>query len=114
MFKSNRSFVLQSLNEVDRGAMLLHSYEMPGLPECDIQISDVRALDIRLSFTGIQIELAQIDYLSHFPSKPAELIQHGLRIYAFYGQQWRGFVVGGAMWYREDNGPWQTQELSGC
>jgi len=68
----------------------------------DVLIPDVRAIEIRSWFDGLEITEVDQEYLRGFRSNPVEMIQHGHKIYALRGNGWQGFVVGGGLFVLED------------
>jgi hypothetical protein len=101
-YKSDRKFSLFSYL-VSHGPLLIRSgksYEHP--TRVDILITDVRAMEIRSWFEGLEITEVDREYLREFRSNPVEMIEPGNRVYALRGISWQGFVVGGALYVRED------------
>jgi hypothetical protein len=69
----------------------------------DILFKDVRAMEIRSWFDGITIEQVDSSFLAGYSSRPAEMMEHGNRVYALKGRGWSGFIVGGIVSYNEDD-----------
>jgi hypothetical protein len=85
------------------GLLLLRSGKTDEhLTRIDILITDVRAMEIRSWFTGIEIAETDEQYLAGFQSKPVEMVEVGNRIYSLKGNGWCGFVVGGVLFVHED------------
>jgi hypothetical protein len=70
----------------------------------DVLFQDVRAMEIRSWFEGIKIEEVDQKFLEGYPSNPAEMIEQGNKVYPLVGTGWKGFVVGGIMQFKEDDG----------
>jgi hypothetical protein len=103
-FKSDRKFSVFSYGR-SHGPLLLRSEKMhQSQARIDVLIKDVRALEIRSWFEGLEISEADKGYLLDFRSNPIEMIEVGLRVYALAGRGWSGFVVGGALFVQEDGG----------
>jgi hypothetical protein len=103
-FESARRFVVFSYS-VGHGLLLLRSSKTNASPtRLDMLIQDVRVMEIRSSFDGIRIEEVNVEYLGKYSSRPAEMLEHGNRIYAMRGSGWSGFVVGGEIAIHEDEG----------
>lgn len=101
-FKSDRKFSVFSYS-VSHGPLLLRSGRTDEHhTRIDVLILDVRAMEIRSWFEGIEIALADQKYLQDFRSRPAEMMQPGLNVYAIAGKGWQGFIVGGNLWVHED------------
>jgi hypothetical protein len=101
-FASDRKFSVFNYL-IGHGLLLLRSGKTDEHPtRIDILITDVRAMEIRSWFTGIEIAGADEQYLAGFQSNPVEMVEIGHRIYALNGNGWRGFVVGGACFVHED------------
>lgn len=101
-FKSDRKFSVFSYG-VSHGPLLLRSGMTDEHPtRIDVLILDVRAMEIRSWFDGVEIALVDQDYLRDFRSRPAEMMQPGLDVYAISGKGWQGFIVGGKLCVHED------------
>jgi hypothetical protein len=101
-FKSNRKFSVFSYS-LSHGPLLLRSGRTDEHhTRIDVLILDVRAMEIRSWFDGFEIALVDQDYLRDFRSRPAEMMQPGLNVYAISGKGWQGFIVGGNLWVHED------------
>ena len=101
-FKSDRKFSVFSYG-VGHGPLLLRSGTTDEHhTRIDVLILDVRAMEIRSWFEGLEIALVDQDYLGDFRSRPAEMMEPGLNIYAISGKGWQGFVVGGKLCVHED------------
>jgi hypothetical protein len=71
---------------IGRGLLLLRSETTDEHPtRIDILITDVRAMEIRSSFTGIEIAETDKKYLAGFQSKPVETVEVGNPIYSLDG-----------------------------
>ena len=104
IFESKRSFVVLSYAE-GHGLLLLRSRKTTHNPtRVDILFQDVRAMELRSWFESIAIEQVDIDYLKDFHSRPAQMIEHGNRVYSLKGHDWQGFIVGGIVAAKEDDG----------
>jgi hypothetical protein len=101
-FKSDRKFPLFSY-QISHGPLLLRSGRTD---ECqtriDLLILDVRAMEIRSWFDGVEIAPVDQDYLRDFRSHPAEIMQPGLNAYAISSKGWQGFIIGGGLLVHED------------
>ena len=101
-FKSDRKFSVFSYS-VSHGPLLLRSGRTNEHPtRIDVLILDVRAMEIRSWFEGFEIALVDQDYLRDFRSRPAEMMEPGLNVYATSGKGWQGFIVGGKLFVHED------------
>lgn len=92
---------------MSHGLLLLRSGKSNETPatRVDILFQDVRAIETRARFKGIRIE--EVDdphFLDGQRSNPAEMIEAGNRIYALVSAGWRGFIVGGIVRFKEDDG----------
>ncbi len=62
-------------------------------------------MELRAYFKGIRIE--EVDnpqFLDSQRSKPAEIVEPGNKIYSLVSAGWRGFIVGGVVRMKEDDG----------
>jgi hypothetical protein len=101
-FKSDRKFSVLSYS-VSHGPLLLRSGRTDEHhTRIDVLILDVRAMEIRSWFEGFEIALVDQDYLRDFRSRPAEMMEPGLNVYAISGKEWQGFIVGGKLFVHED------------
>lgn len=101
-FKSDRKFSVFSYG-ISHGPLLIRSGKTDQhQSRIDILVNDVRAVDIRSWFEGIEISEVAQDYLRDFPSNPIEMMEIGLRAYKLAGRGWKGFVVGGSLSIHED------------
>lgn len=101
-FKSDRKFTVVGYG-VSHGPLLLRSGRTDEhRTRIDVLILDVRAMEIRSWFEGLEIELVDPDYLRDFRSRPTEMMQVGLNAYAISGNGWQGFIVGGNLCVHED------------
>lgn len=108
VFQSSRSFVVFSYS-AGHGLLLLRSRKTTANPtRIDVLVQDVRAMEIRTWFDGIQIDQVGADYLRAFQSKPEEMMEKGNRIYSLTSTNWRGFIVGGIISTLEDEGDYMT------
>lgn len=102
-FKSPRKFSVFGYS-ISHGTLLLRSGRSDEHDlRLDVLIKDVRALEIRSWFEGIEIIEVEPSFLNDFPSKPIDMLDVGLKVYALLGTGWRGFVVGGGVFFHEDN-----------
>lgn len=103
-YESNRTFVVFSYN-ANHGLLLLRSQNPNEHPtRVGILIQDVRAMEIRSWFSGVQIEAAGSSYLDAWASKPLEMMDPGGCVYAINGVGWDDYVVGGIARTNEDSG----------
>jgi len=65
---------------------------------------DVRAMELRCWFESLTIEEVDPLFLKEFHSNPAQVIEEGNKVYSIQGREWRGFVVGGVVSFKEDGG----------
>jgi hypothetical protein len=101
-YYSPRKFVLFSYS-ASHGLLLLRSGKANEHPtRVDILVQDVRALEIRCWFEGVQIEEVGRDYLLGFKSNPTEMLEPGNKVYSVQGNGWQGFIVGGVFASHED------------
>jgi hypothetical protein len=106
VYKSDRLFSVFGYS-MSHGLLLLRSGKSDENPttRVDILFQDVRAMEMRVWFKGITIE--EVDdskFLADQRSKPAEMIEPGNKIYALISRDWRGFIVGGIVRFKEDAG----------
>jgi len=96
IFQSERIFVVYSYHH-SHGLLLLRSTKAETTPtRLDVLFQDVRAMELRCWFKGINIELMDNpDFLNAFPSQPMEMMEPGNVVYLLRGENWKGFVVGG-------------------
>jgi hypothetical protein len=92
---------------MSHGLLLLRSGKSNEAPttRVDILFQDVRAMEMRTWFKGIRIE--EVDdpqFLDGRLSKPDEMIEPGNKIYPLVSVGWRGFIVGGIVQLKEDDG----------
>jgi hypothetical protein len=103
IFKSDRTFVVFSYS-AERGLLLLRSRKTNVfLSRIDVLIQDVRAMEIRSWFEGLEIIEVGLDYLNQFRSDPIKMVEPGNRVYALNGNSWQGFIVGGIITVGEDD-----------
>jgi hypothetical protein len=101
-FKSDRKFSVFSYG-ISHGLLLLRSGKTDEHnTRIDVLIRDVRAMEIRSWFEGLEITEADREYLREFRSNPIEMIEPGNRVYALWGKGWQGFIVGGILSVQED------------
>ena len=127
-FKSIRKFSVVGYG-ASHGPLLLRSGRTDEhRTRIDVLILDVRAMEIRSWFDGIEIEQVDPDYLRDFRSLPAEMMEVGLNAYAISGKGWKGFIVGGNLCVHEDEadftapsafaaanfGGWTENEVTGA
>jgi hypothetical protein len=106
IYESDRLFSVFGY-AMSHGLLLLRSGKSDRTPasRVDILFQDVRALEIRAWFQGIRIEeLTDPQFLDGRPSKPAGMMEPGNKIYALISAQWQGFVLGGIVLVKEDDG----------
>jgi hypothetical protein len=106
VYESDRLFSIFGYS-VSHGLLLLRSGKSNEAPatRVDILFQDVRAMEIRAWFKGIRIE--EVDdpqFLDGQRSKPAEMIEPGNKVYALVSAGWQGFIVGGIVRFKEDDG----------
>jgi len=106
IFESSRLFSLYGY-AMSHGLLLLRSGKSNENPttRIDILFQDVRALEIRVWFEGIKIE--EVDdpkFLENRDSNPVDMVEYGNKIYALSGSGWNGFIVGGIVQIKEDDG----------
>jgi hypothetical protein len=102
-FNSDRKFFVFSYG-LSHGPLLLRSGKTDQhQTRIEVLIKDVRALEIRSWFEGIEISQVDQNYLRDFASNPIEMVEVGLRVYALTGRGWKGFVVGGNLYLGEDD-----------
>lgn len=106
VYESDRTFSVYGY-AMSHGLLLLRSGKSNENPatRVDILFRDVRAIETRKWFKGIKIE--EVDdprFLDGQASNPADMIEHGNRIYALTSAEWKGFVVAGIVTFTEDNG----------
>ncbi len=103
-FKSDRFFLVFSY-EMSHGLLLLRSRRTTAAPtRLDVLFQDVRAIELRMWFEGVEIEEVDAAYLQSAPARPDVLIEAGNKVYAVTGKDWRGYIVGGVMSVCEDDG----------
>ena len=101
-YKSNRTFVLFSYN-ASHGLLLLRSRKTNQYPtRIDILIQDVRAMELRSWFDGIEIEEVGVSCLSDRHAKPTDMAEAGNRAYSVKGENWNGYIIGGLARSHED------------
>ncbi len=104
LFESSRSFVIYSYDASWR-VLLLRSRKTKETPtRLDILFQDVKAMEIRTWFEGLTIEEVDATFLEGFRSNPAQMMEHGHRVYALRGVGWHGFILGGIVSFKEDDG----------
>jgi len=106
VYESDRRFSLFGYS-MSHGLLLLRSGKSNETPatRVDILFQDVRAMETRAQFKGIRIE--EVDdpqFLDGQRSKPVEMIEPGNKTYALVSAGWRGFIVGGIVRFKEDDG----------
>src|SRR5262249_5317339 len=90
-FRSDRTFSVYSYH-VSHGPLLFRSWRKDERPtRIDVLIKDVRAMEIRSWFDGLEITEVDRGYLRDFRSNPDEMMEPGLRVYALTGNTWKGF-----------------------
>ena len=105
LYASTRIFHLYSYG-VSHGLLLLRSCKSETDPlRVDILFQDVRAMELRTWFEGIEIvEEEEAALLAGRPSRPVPMFDKGIRKYRLKGTGWEGFVVGGNVSFLEDDG----------
>jgi len=104
IFESKRSFVIFSY-AASHGLLLLRSRKTKEAPKrIDVLFQDVRAMELRSWFEGVTIEEVDPTFLRDFHSNPAQMIEPGNKVYSIKGREWLGFIVGGIVSVREDDG----------
>lgn len=105
VYESTRFFSIFGY-AMSHGVLLLRSPKSNETPttRVDIMFNDVRAMEIRTWFRGIRIEEVDATHLVGQNSKPAEMIEPGNKVYALTNSGWRGFIVGGIVLFKEDEG----------
>jgi hypothetical protein len=84
-FASDRQFSVVSYAR-GHGLLLLRSERTDEYStRIELLITDVRAMEIRSWFTGIEITETDEQYLASFQSKPVEMVEVGNRIYSLNG-----------------------------
>ena len=114
LFTSDRRFVMVSYS-ASHGLLLLRSRkDLSSSKRLDLLFQDVRALEIRSWFEGIEVTEVDPADLAHFSSNPAQMIEPGNRAYRLTGKNWSGYVVGGLFQKGEDDlGPMDPSSLTG-
>jgi len=69
----------------------------------DVLFQDVRAMEIRAWFDGIEIYESSPDILTRFPSNPGKMLEIGNKVYGLKGSGWSGYIVGGIFRTHEDD-----------
>lgn len=109
VFESTRTFVLFSYDG-SHGLLLLRSRKTPQYPKrIDVLFQDVRAMELRSWFEGVRVEEADASALQGQKSKPEKMIEKGNKVYMIHGLDWSGFVVGGIVSIKEDEGEFGDQ-----
>jgi hypothetical protein len=104
IFESKRSFVIFSY-AVSHGLLLLRSRKTKEeSTRVDILFQDVRAMELRSWFEGLTIKEVDAIFLKGIRSNPTEMMEQGNKIYSITGREWLGFIVGGIVSVREDDG----------
>lgn len=111
IFESTRSFVVFSYS-ASHGLLLLRSRKTNTHPtRIDVLLQDVRAMEMRSWFDGIQIEEVNQEYLEGRSCNPGAMIETGNKVYAVHGANWDGFIVGGRISVQEDDGDYMAPSL---
>jgi hypothetical protein len=101
-FKSDRRCSIVSYG-ISHGLLLLSSgKDDERYTRLEVLIQDVRAMEIRSWFEGLDLKEVDQEYLRDFRSNPIEMLQVGMKVYALLGKGWQGFVVGGTLSVHED------------
>jgi hypothetical protein len=91
------------------GLLLLRSRKTPQVKtRLDVLFQDVRAMELRSWFEGLVIEEVDAIFLQGVRSNPIELIEKGNKVYSLRGNRWSGFIVGGIVSFKEDDGEYMT------
>ncbi len=106
IYESDRLFSVFGYS-TSHGLLLLRSGKSNETPttRVDILFQDVRAMELRAYFKGIRIE--EVDnpqFLDSQRRKRAEIVEPGNKIYSLVSAGWRGFIVGGVVRMKEDDG----------
>ena len=75
----------------------------------DILFQDVRVMELRCWFDGVQVRERDREYLDSFRSKPTEMLEPGNKTYSVHSSGWDGFIVGGQFSSHEDDGDRMTE-----
>ena len=104
-YASARTFQLFSYG-VAHGQLLFRSCKTESDPtRVDILFQDVRAMEVRTWFEGIEIvEEESSAFLASRPSRPVPMFDKEIHFYRLKGTGWEGFIVGGLVAYLEDDG----------
>ena len=101
-YKSDRTFVLFSY-DASHGLLLLRSRKSNQHPtRVDVLIQDVRAMEMRSWFDGVEIEEVDPSCLGSRNAKPAGMVEPGNRAYIVRGGNWDGYIIGGLVRTHED------------
>ena len=104
MFSSDRRFSVYSYS-VSHGRLLLRSGKSNKCAtRIDILFHDVRGMEIRSWFDGIEITEESPKLLENFASNPSILLELGNKVYSLKGVGWNGYVLGGILRTHEDDG----------
>jgi len=104
LFSSDRFFAIFSY-ALSHGLLLLRSGKTDAAPtRVDILFQDVRAMEIRAWFSGIEIREASPEILKNFASNPLPLLEPGNKMYQVSGGDWSGYILAGIMSTHEDDG----------
>lgn len=105
IYASGRIFQLFSYG-VTHGLLLFRSCKSDvDATRVDILFQDVRAMELRCWFEGIEIvEEETASFLARSPSRPVPMFDKEIRFYRLKGTGWEGFVVAGSVAHLEDDG----------
>jgi hypothetical protein len=109
LYKSDRSFVVFSYS-ASHGLLLLRSRKSnQHSTRVDILIEDVRAMEARSWFNGIEIEEVDPSHLDDRGGKPLEMMEPGNKAYSIRGNDWWGYINGGIARTHEDDGEFMEE-----
>jgi hypothetical protein len=95
VFSSDRLFQVISYY-ASHGLLLLKSRPNKDSDQfVHLLFQDVRALEIRMWFSGLTVVKQGIDYLDRFASKPGEMLEPDLQVYELRSTDWQGYILGG-------------------
>ncbi len=114
IFSSEQTFVIYSYT-VSHGLLLLRSRKAGSDQELtDILFLDVRAMELRASFSDFEIREEPAAFLSRFGSNPSAMMEPGLTAFSISGNGWLGYVLAGRVATQtHDGGFFDTSPLIG-
>jgi len=87
------------------GQLLLRSAKSPNCPtRIDVLFKDVRAFELRTFLSGLSIAEGDSTQVRDRASKPLDAMEDGHKVYVLKSEDWVGYVVGGAVFWHEDQG----------